>query len=104
MLSQPHNIVLKALAILCDEEYATAEDLIAERRYRETSRDVGRIRAEVSEVIETSPKLVRRHRAGKKDAFISMQKRLAAKLAEDMDMALVAKVLKEELEKMRKEL
>ena len=43
MLSQPHNIVLKALAILCDGEYATAEDLIAERRYRETSRDVGRI-------------------------------------------------------------
>ena len=63
------------------------------------SRDVGRIRAEVSQVIETSPKLVRRHRAGKRDAFIAMQKRLATKLAEDMDMALVAKVLKEELEK-----
>ena len=63
------------------------------------SRDVGRIRAEVSEVIATSPKLVRRHRAGKGDAFIAMQKRLAAKLAEDMDMALVAKVLREELGK-----
>ena len=86
------------MAILCDEEYSTAEDLVSEKRYRETSRDVGRIKAEVLAVIEQNPKLVRRHQAGKRDAFLSMQKRLATKLAEDMDMALVAQVLKKELD------
>ena len=90
------------MAILCDEEYATAEDLISEKRYRETSRDVGRIKAEVSEVIDQNPKLVKRYNAGKKDAFNSMQKKLAIKLAQEMDMALVAQVLKEELDQLNR--
>ena len=87
------------MSILCDEEYATAEELVSEKRYRETSRDMGRISAEVLEVIETNPKLVMRYQAGKKkDAFQSMQKKLAFKLDKDMDMALVAQVLRKELD------
>ena len=88
------------MSILCDEEYPTAEELISEKRYRETSRDVGRISAEVLEVIEKNPKLVKRYQAGKRDAFQSMQKKLAIKLAKDMDMALVAQVLKKELDQL----
>ena len=68
------------MSILCDEEYPTAEELISEKRYRETSRDVGRISAEVSEVIEKNPKLVKRYQAGKKDAFQSIQKKFALNL------------------------
>ena len=88
------------MAILCDEEYSTAEDLVSERRYRETSRNVVRIKAEVLEVLDKNPKLVKRYKKGKKDAFLSMQKKLGTKLAEDMDMALVVQVLKQELDQL----
>jgi Asp-tRNA(Asn)/Glu-tRNA(Gln) amidotransferase B subunit len=52
----PHNIVLKLLEDLCESEYATAEDLILERRYRVTARDPERIRSVVFKVIEESPR------------------------------------------------
>ena len=65
----PHNIVVKLMADICDVKYDSAEDLIKERRYRETVRDPERIRVEVEKAIDENPKAFRRHLAGSVAGF-----------------------------------
>lgn len=100
----PHNIIVKAVKILVEKPYPSAESLIQEMNWRETVRNMDLIQELVTKALKNEKKLVKRYLKGKDERKIVV--RLAQIVDEnylgDLDMKLVTQVIRNMLKDMEK--
>ena len=91
-----------ALKVLLTKKYESVATLVEERNWKQTARDDDRIEKEVRVAIESNSKQVKAFLKGKERGYKSILAVLSKDLSEVLDMARVAKKLKEELKKLLK--